>query len=120
MGYLDIDEMKRSMTQRAYLGWQKYWDQEPWGPWRDNVHTGIIAREVRRGRVKPHTRITLEQFMVRNPSERKKEGEENFFGMMKTVATPATPAEAEAKRRATRRSGVKKGTRNDRSRKTRR
>lgn len=23
--------------------WQQYWNQEPWGPYRDNLHTGIIA-----------------------------------------------------------------------------
>lgn len=121
MGYLDIEEMKRSMSQRAYGGWQRYWDQEPWGPWRDNIHTAIIARELRRARVRPNTRVPLEQFMVRNPEDRKKQGEQNFFGLMRTVARPVTPEEAEAKRRTARRNRSKtRGDTHDRPGKTRR
>lgn len=93
------------MTQRSYLGWQRYWDQEPWGPWRDNLHAAIVAREVRRTRVKPSARVPLEQFMVRNPEERRKEGEQSFFGMMQAVATPVTAAEAESRRKAKKRGG---------------
>lgn len=90
------------MTQRSYLGWQRYWDEEPWGPWRDNVHMAVLAREVRRARVKPNTRIDLGQFMVRNPEDRRREGEQNFFGMMQAVATPVTPEEANRRSKAAR------------------
>jgi len=87
------------MTQRSYLGWQQYWDIEPWGPWRDNVHAAIVAREIRRTRSRPGARLGLEPFMVKNPEARRKEGEKNFFGVLQAVATAVTPAEAEARRK---------------------
>ena len=90
LGYADIDEMKRSMTQRSYLGWQRYWDKEPWGPWRDNIHTAIIARELRRPQVRRGTRIPLEQFFVRDPEERRQEGINGFFGFLQAVAKQVT------------------------------
>jgi hypothetical protein len=96
--------MKRSMTQRSYLGWQRYWDVEPWGPWRDNVHAAIVAREVRRTRSKPNARLGLDPYMVKNPQTRQKEGEQNFFGLMQAVATAVTPAQAETIRRKQKRS----------------
>jgi hypothetical protein len=93
LGYADIDEMKRSMTLRSYVGWQRYWEEEPWGPWRDNLHTAIIAREVRRSRVKPNTKIDMDQFMVRTPRDRKKSAEERVFAGLSAVATPVSAEE---------------------------
>jgi hypothetical protein len=26
----------------------RYWEAEPWGAWRDNIHAALVAREVRR------------------------------------------------------------------------
>jgi hypothetical protein len=40
----------------------RYYGEEPWGAWRDNLHAAIIAREVRAGRAKG--RINLDDFMV--------------------------------------------------------
>jgi phosphoenolpyruvate synthase/pyruvate phosphate dikinase len=31
---------------------RRYWGEEPWGAYRDNIHAAIVAREVRRGSVK--------------------------------------------------------------------
>ncbi len=76
------------MTQRSYLGWQKYWDKEPWGPWRDNMHTAIIARELRRPQVRRGSRIPLDQFLIRDPEERKEENVRGFFDFLRTVARP--------------------------------
>lgn len=93
-GFLDIDQMKRSMTQRSYLGWRRYWDEEPWGPWRDNMHTAILAREIRRTRVRSNVRIELEQFLMRAPKSRKKEAEVRVFSGLAAAATVVTAAEA--------------------------
>lgn len=45
----------------------EYWSEEPWGPWRDNLHTAIIAREVRRTAFKGG--LDLKNFMFKKPSE---------------------------------------------------
>ncbi len=86
--------MKRSMSQRSYLGWQKYWELEPWGSFRDNLHAAIIAREVRKAFASPKAVVTLDDFMVENPAVRQEQIEKKraqaasqFIGMLKVVAT---------------------------------
>jgi hypothetical protein len=93
LGYADIDQMKRSMTQRSYIGWRMYWDEEPWGPWRDNMHTAILARELRRSRVKPNTKVDMDQFMIRPPKSRKKDAEVKVFAGLASAARVVTAAE---------------------------
>lgn len=96
------------MTLRSYLSWQKYYDFEPWGPWRDNVHAAIIAREVRRTQSRRGARLTIEPYMVKSPTTRKKESEQNLFTLLKTTATSVTPAEAERRRRKRKRKGKRR------------
>lgn len=95
------------MTLRSYLNWQRYWDVEPWGPWRDNLHAAIIAREIRRTRSRPGARLGIEPFMVKSPTTRRKESEQNLFAVLQTVATGVSPAEAERRRRKRKRKGKK-------------
>ena len=78
--------MLASLSLREYLGWRKYWQVEPWGPWRDNMHAAIIARELRRPQVKPGTRVTHEEFMLRDPLERKRQGNLNLLAFLRSVA----------------------------------
>ena len=95
--------MRASLSQRAYLDWQRYWDFEPWGPWRDNLHTAVLAREIRRPQVRRGSTIDLDQFMAKGPQARKDEaqarGVENMFATLKTIATPISKAEAAKRRR---------------------
>lgn len=85
-----IEEMKRSLTQREYLGWQLYWEAEPWGPWRDNMHAAIIAREIRRPQVKPGTRVDHETFMLRDPRIRSKDNETKVIAFLRAIAKPVS------------------------------
>jgi len=80
--------MYASLTQREYLNWQKYWGAEPWGSWRDNLHFAIIGRELRRPQVKPGTKIDLNDFMIRDPDERRREGMANLITFLRSVAKP--------------------------------
>lgn len=79
--------MKRSMTQRAYLGWQRYWEEEPWGPFRDNLHAAMIAREVRRPYLRKGAKNELDNFMVVNPQHRQVEATGNLIDFLKMIAT---------------------------------
>ena len=74
------------MSQREYLGWQRYWEQEPWGPWRDNLHAAIIAREVRRPQMKRGQQPKIEDFFVVNPKTRAKSNKEKVFSMLEVMA----------------------------------
>jgi hypothetical protein len=78
--------MRASLTQREYLGWRKYWAAEPWGPWRDNLHAAMIARELRRPQAKRGARVTIEEFMVRDPAERVRSGNRNLLTWLRSVA----------------------------------
>jgi len=78
--------MRASMTHREYSSWRLYWDAEPWGPYRDNLHTAILAREVRRPQVRKGTRITHDEFMVRNPEERRRESSSALIGFLRSVS----------------------------------
>lgn len=49
---------------------ERYWAEEPWGPWRDNLHAAIIAREVRRPYLRKGAKNPLDDFMVMQPGRR--------------------------------------------------
>lgn len=49
---------------------QKYWRFEPWGPWRDNMHMAILAREIRRSAFGFKNDPPLDNFFVMDPIER--------------------------------------------------
>lgn len=78
---------------------QQFWTQEPWGPWRDNLHAAIIAAEVRRPNLKKGAKVKLEDFMLRHPdelaaeqAERRRAASRNLFELFKTVATKKVKA----------------------------
>jgi hypothetical protein len=78
------------MSYRSYTGWKKYWNTEPWGPYRDNMHIGILAREIRR--MAPGSKVPkLEVFMIRPPIERALEMSGKIMASLGTLASPATP-----------------------------
>jgi hypothetical protein len=81
-----IEEMKGSLTQREYLGWQMYWTAEPWGPWRDNMHVAILAKEIRRPQVRSGTKIDLDQFMMRDPADRRVDNQNKVITFLSAVA----------------------------------
>jgi len=99
--------MKSSMSQRSYLGWQRYWDAEPWGPWRDNVHAAIVAREVRRMIARDRAAPKLEAFMLRDPTERAVEAGERVWSALSAMSTKVAPTEAGAKMREARERGAR-------------
>lgn len=78
--------MRESLTQRAYLKWRQYWLEEPWGPWRDNLHTAMICRELRRPQVTAGTPVRLDDFMVKRPAVQLAEAENNLWNFLSLIA----------------------------------
>jgi len=66
---------------------QRYWHEEPWGPYRDNVHAAIIAREIRRGSYKGEH--LLKDFMLQVPERRAAEARSGVFNMFRSFANRA-------------------------------
>ena len=81
-----VEEMRKALTERAYRKWQVYWSVEPWGPFRDNLHAAIVAREVRRPWVRKGTRIDLDGFMVKAPEQRARDAGAKFAAWLGMVA----------------------------------
>lgn len=80
--------MRGSLTQRAYLKWQKFWEIEPWGAYRDNLHTALIAREVKLGRIKPGRSVKLDEFILVDPKSRARENKAGFLAFMRLIGKP--------------------------------
>lgn len=100
LGWLDPDAMKAAMPQRVYSGWQAYWNEEPWGAWRDNLHAAMLAREVAKT-VPGRKRVPeLSVFFYQNPFARRQES--NMAAVLGVVATRVTAEEASARLKATR------------------
>lgn len=81
-----------SLTQREYLDWQLYWEAEPWGPYRDNLHAALIAREVQRPNLRKGVKPKMDDFMIVNPEKRRREATGNLIDFLKLVATPKVKA----------------------------
>lgn len=85
----DVDQLP---TQDVDL-LARYWHEEPWGPWRDNLHAAIIAREVRRGLVRNRTPVPLDPFMVKAEEIRQAENRGGLIAILRAMAgTPVTAA----------------------------
>lgn len=64
---------------------RRYWAEEPWGPWRDNLHTAMVCREIRSTAFKG--KHELKSFMLVSPERRDVAAErKSFFDFFKKVA----------------------------------
>ncbi len=72
------------MSHRELQDWATFWACEPWGAWRDNLHAGLIAAEIRsqrrrRGQAAP----TPKDFMLKSAADAQ---DERIAGTPKTLA----------------------------------
>jgi hypothetical protein len=82
------------MPARDYELMSRYWNEEPWGSWRDNIHAALIAAEVRRPNVKQGVKVQLDDFMLRHPEDReadllakRRTANRNLYNALKAMAT---------------------------------
>lgn len=76
-----------------------YWRHEPWGPWRDNLHAALIAREIRRPYFKDQAKNLLSDFMVRDPTTQQEDRSKKIAGLFTLFKTVATRVKASAVKR---------------------
>jgi hypothetical protein len=72
------------MSARELDDWTAYWQVEPWGPWRDNVHAGLIASVIANVNRRPGSRaFSYADFMLaeRDPAAERAKATNivNFF-----------------------------------------
>jgi hypothetical protein len=80
-----------------------YWKAEPWGPLRDNMHAGLIAREIRRPWLKDPSKNAIDDFILKPMDQHQEENQQKvagFFSFFKTIANRVKKSERKpAKRR---------------------
>ncbi len=59
--------------------WRLYWEEEPWGAYRDNLHAAMIISQLLRPNVKDGVAPPLKNFLLMHPEDRKAEGAEDFI-----------------------------------------
>lgn len=67
-GTLNVEGMLRQMKPRRLLGWQTYFELEPFGSMRGDYQAGIIAKmiaDVHQAKKKDGTDFTLEDFLLK-------------------------------------------------------
>lgn len=61
----------RALPADDYELLERYFAEEPWGPWRDNMHAAIIAAELRHLR-NPKSTAKHSDFLLVHPERRRR------------------------------------------------
>lgn len=67
---------------------RRYWEEEPWGALRDNLHAAMIAREVRRPQMRRGQPNSLDDFMYSRPERREAAAKAGVVAMLRAMAKP--------------------------------
>jgi hypothetical protein len=81
----EIDAMPASEFDR----WALYWTQEPWGPYRDNMHAAMLAVQILKPHVKDPKKLNPSDFMYRaatGEDEIKRRNALSFYHLLKSQA----------------------------------
>lgn len=78
------------MGDREFHDWIEYYNTEPWGAFRDNVHAGMIAALIaNQGRKKGTTPLTYKDFLIQDAKKSKAEKKQQFKAQLRALATKA-------------------------------
>lgn len=94
-----VEEMLERLTPAQYANWQRYWVEEPWGPWRDNLHAAIIARASISVWLKKGQTVDMDQFMVRRRERDAADRVTSFVNTLFAMSQPPGAAKAAEKAR---------------------
>lgn len=87
---MTIAQLRRTMSHREFVRWQRYWTEEPWGPLRDNLHAAIIARAALMPYLKKGKTLGLDDFLIMHPEDRsarnRKKANAELVGLLRSIA----------------------------------
>ena len=84
----EIDEL----PGREFEAWSRYWNEEPWGPYRDNLHAAMLAVQIIRPHLKEGTKVPpIGEFMFVKPDKKPASG---FGALIATLDRKADRAKA--------------------------
>lgn len=88
---MTVAELEQRMGASELAEWKAFWSTEPWGPYRDNIHSGLIAATLANIYRKKNTQaLTFEDFMLTDPEEYKRRKTLETYKWMKSVAKRKT------------------------------
>lgn len=65
---MTVSRLERELPYREMVEWMDEYRRDPWGTWRDNVHSASIATVVANSfRGKDTRPLTCEDFMILDP-----------------------------------------------------
>jgi hypothetical protein len=74
------------MGTREFNRWFRYWLEEPWGSYRDNLHTGILASILTNvHRRKGSRRASVDDFMLMSKETRKSKDTRGMLDFFRRV-----------------------------------
>ena len=74
-----------------------YWEEEPWGAYRDNLHAAMIISQLLRPSIKDGAAPPLKNFMLMHPEDRNSEGAQDFIVKLDMLEKQQARAERKAK-----------------------
>lgn len=93
MGELD------ELSVRELARWAQYWNEEPWGSVRDNMHAALIITEL----LKPHlpegaSPMSIDQFMLKSKAELDEAARLRIVSALSAMAAASERAERREKK----------------------
>jgi hypothetical protein len=74
------------LPEREVVRWWKYWNEEPWGPYRDNWHAARICAAALAPHVKD-AKVDLTDFMFEHPEDTKDRKRRAFIAQLESAAS---------------------------------
>jgi hypothetical protein len=76
-----------ALPHRELLRWRRYWNEEPWGSYRDNMHAAMIVSEL----LKPHYKygarpLAMSDFMFEQQEDRDEAARARFVLQLEAMA----------------------------------
>lgn len=85
------------MGAAEYLDWWRYWQEEPWGAMRDNLHAGLIAAAVinaRPNRRRGSTDVSAKDFLLKTERQTRQAETERSLAFLRAVGVRKVTAGA--------------------------
>lgn len=78
--------MLAEIPNRLYVEWQRYWELEPFGALRDNIHAGIVAATIWQSALNPNDRSKVKPsdfLLIEGEEPRTKQSPDDIFLTLK-------------------------------------
>lgn len=86
LGYT-LEELNSRLSSSELTQWMAYYQLEPWGAWRDNWHTAILAKltfDVNRGKQPP---VKMDKFMFSDAELDAEKKAKQFAAQLNALST---------------------------------